>query len=92
MDTELSSSASTTLFVWQMPTIFQSALHSVTDPADGLVLVTLSMDKARGAESDGQAPADVESRSRPHSPGRWGKFHLVHLATQRLATERRVAI
>ena len=46
MDTELGSSASTTLFMWHMPTLFQEALRSLIDSADGLVLVPSFMGKA----------------------------------------------
>lgn len=46
MSTELGSSASTTLFMWHMPTLFQEALRGVIDSADGLVLVPSSMGKA----------------------------------------------
>ena len=45
MGTELGSSASTTLFMWHMPTLFQEALRGVIDSADELVLVPSSMGK-----------------------------------------------
>ena len=46
MGTELGSSASTTLFMWHMPTLFQEVLRGVIDSVDGLVLVPSSMGKA----------------------------------------------
>ena len=46
MGTELGSPASTTLFRWHMPTLFQEALRGVIDSADRLVLVPSSMGKA----------------------------------------------
>lgn len=38
MGTELGSAASTTSFMWHMPTLFQEALRGVIDSTDGLVL------------------------------------------------------
>ena len=46
MGTELGSSASTTLFIWHMPTLVQEALRGVIDSADGLVLMPSAMGKA----------------------------------------------
>lgn len=46
MGSELGSAASTTSFMWHMPTLFQEALRGVIDSADGLTLAPSSIGKA----------------------------------------------
>lgn len=46
MGTELGLSASTTSFMWHMPTLFQEALRGVINSEDGLALVPSSIGKA----------------------------------------------